>query len=55
MSKISKLLVVSQEDKKNARKLYEKNEEDIKQDVEVLREWLGKQKHLPQDLGMFTY
>lgn len=30
------------------------NPEDIEKDIALIREWLSRQPHLPQDMGSYT-
>lgn len=53
MSQISKLIVVSENDKSQIREHYGKSEEDIQKEVSELKIWLGNQEHLPQNIGEF--
>jgi hypothetical protein len=48
--KMDKLLVVTEEEKEQMRKLYNVNEIRIKQDIEIIKTWIIKQPHLPQNL-----
>jgi hypothetical protein len=47
---MEKLLVVTEEEKEQVRKLYNVTETQIKEDVEIIKTWIVKQPHLPQHL-----
>jgi hypothetical protein len=47
---MEKLLVVTEEEKEQVRKLYNVTETQIKEDVEIIKTWIVKQPHLPQNL-----
>lgn len=55
MSRIKELLIVTEEDVKKVLKYYNKTEDEMKQDVNILKEWLRQEAHLPKDEGMFEY
>ncbi|RZC38350.1 CRAL TRIO domain containing protein [Asbolus verrucosus] len=44
------LISVSQDEKDQVRKYYNINETQIKEDIDLIREWLKKQPHLPQNI-----
>lgn len=45
------LLIVTDAEIHDARKLYDKTENDMKQDVAIIQEWLKQQSHLPDNEG----
>lgn len=49
---VDNLLRVTPEEKYAVVKTYGRTEEEIKEDIQVLREWIKKQPHLP-DIGKF--
>lgn len=53
MATAEKLLEVTPDEERRLKATYERNEEELSKDVEVLKEWLKKQPHLPQDEGIF--
>lgn len=50
-SKIEKLLETNEDDAKKAREFYGKSEDDMQRDIQILKEWLKQQPHLPIDEG----
>lgn len=42
--------LITKQDIQDVRKIFNKKDEDVKQDLEILREWLRKQSHLPQNI-----
>lgn len=51
MSKIRDLLQINKGDIKRLRNFYGKSDSDVKRDVNILKEWLKQQPHLPHDEG----
>lgn len=51
INEIKKLLLINDNHLKEALKYYNKTESDVKQDVEILKEWLKTEPHLPDDEG----
>lgn len=45
------LLQVTDDQKKQIRQIYEKDDAKIHEDIELIRNWLTKQPHLPQDIS----
>lgn len=52
MSVLHELFPINEEIKKTLREKYEKSDLDIAEDLKILRAWLEKQQHLPQDIGI---
>jgi hypothetical protein len=44
------LLAVTPEEKKKIRDYFNLNEDEIKRDVTIIKEWKEKQPHLPYDM-----
>lgn len=49
--RVKKLLSLKDDDVVKMRAFYGKNEDEVKQDILIIREWLRQQAHLPQDEG----
>lgn len=45
------LLQVTEDEKKQIHKVYNQDDSKIQQDVTLIRNWLVKQPHLPQDIS----
>lgn len=48
---VNKVLYASPEQLIAIKRFYGKTNEEINDDIKYLREWLSKQKHLPQNIG----
>lgn len=48
MSKMKELVLVSPEEKQKAREQYGKTQESIEEDMNIIKEWMKKQPHLPE-------
>lgn len=53
MATVEKVLAVTSDEKRIIKATYDRNEEELNKDVDVLKEWLKKQPHLPQNEGIF--
>lgn len=42
---------VSENEKQKVREYYNKTESQIKEDVRIIKEWIAKEPHLPQDMS----
>lgn len=51
MVKIEQLLITNDDDARKAREFYGKTDTDMKRDIQILKEWLKQQPHLPDDEG----
>lgn len=47
-----KFLVIEDGTVEKILKYYEKTKEDIKRDIDILKQWLKQQPHLPDDEGI---
>ncbi|CAH0552466.1 unnamed protein product [Brassicogethes aeneus] len=41
------VLIVTEKSKREVKELFNKNDESIKQDIEIIKNWIRQQKHLP--------
>lgn len=48
-----KLIIVTDEEKEGIKRRLQKTDEEINEDIRVLREWFKKQPHLPQNEGEY--
>lgn len=48
MTKLEELVIVKDEDINLVREKYGKNPQEIQEDLKIIKEWLGKQPHLPE-------
>lgn len=49
MGKIREFFVVTPDEEEKVRQVYKKSKADVKEDIKILKEWISKQKHLPQN------
>jgi hypothetical protein len=50
LHKMDSLLITTADEKNQIRKLYDISEAQIKESVELIKAWIAKQPHLPQNL-----
>lgn len=50
--RVKKLLCLKEDGIGKMRAFFGKNEDDVKQDISIIREWLRQQPHLPEDEGI---
>lgn len=45
------VIQVSERDKEKVREYFNKTQSEIQVDLQILKEWLAKEPHLPQDIS----